>query len=81
MIGDKVLWAILFGNIWMSGAHWVLGFFVGGLVYLLTLTMCLKSSCFQKNVGVFSTRQFSLLVALLCAVVVHILEDYILDIF
>ena len=80
-MGDEAQWARLFGNSWMAGCHWLLGFSAGAFLYWSIMTMLLKSSCFQKKVGVFSTSQFSLLVASLCAVAVHILEDFILDIF
>jgi ABC-type branched-subunit amino acid transport system permease subunit len=78
-MGDKALWDMLLGNLWMAGVHWLLGFCVGAFLFWWISTILSKSSLFQKRVGVFSTCQFSLLVALLCAVVVHILEDFILD--
>jgi hypothetical protein len=81
MIGDKEVWLMLLGKSWMPIAHWVLGFGVGLLLFWLTSTTLLKFSCFQNKIGVFSIRGFSLLVALLCSVVVHIAEDYIFDIF
>jgi hypothetical protein len=81
MIGDKEVWLMLLGKSWMPVAHWVLGFIVGASLFWLTSTTLLKCSCFQSKVGVFSIYQFSLLVALLCAVVVHIAEDFIFDVF
>jgi len=54
--------------------HFLLGFCVGSLVYWLISTTLLHSSL--NEVGVFSIHTFSLLVALDCAVLSHILEDY-----
>ena len=54
---------------------------VAALVYWWTLTMFSNSSSFRHKIGVFSTRRFCLFVALLCAVVAHISEDFIFDFF
>ena len=58
------------------GMHWLLAFIVGVLAYSLILTILLRTSSFKERVGVFSTRTFSLLVALCLAVLSHMLVDY-----
>ena len=55
--------------------HFLLGLFVGSLVYWLTSTILLHSSL--NTVGVFSIHIYSLLVSLCCVVLSHILEDYL----
>jgi uncharacterized metal-binding protein len=63
------------------GAHFVLALCVGLLVYYLTLTMlCRIGFSHYQKVGVFTTQQFSLCVALCCSVLSHIVEDYTLSI-
>ena len=65
--------------IWKPAAHFVSSGFVGLLVYWLTSTTLSKSS---HNIiifnHVFGTHRFSLSLALLFAIWVHILEDYTL---
>jgi hypothetical protein len=65
MIGGKFIVLYL-------AEHFLLGFAVALLVFWLTQTI------FSGVLG-RGTYRFSLLVALSCAVVVHILEDYLLD--
>lgn len=59
--------------------HFGLSCFVGWLAYLLTSTTLSHTILFHDGVGVFSTSQFSLLVALCCACLAHIVEDYTWD--
>lgn len=68
-------------DIWKIGAHFMLSGFVGSLVYWLMVTTLSNTSCFQKRIGVFSTSQFSLFVALCFAVLAHIVEDYTFGLF
>jgi hypothetical protein len=60
--------------IYCEGMHFLLSGSVGLLVYWLTSTT-LSVTC-STYLGVSFIRRFSLLVALCCAVVAHILEDY-----
>jgi len=62
--------------IYCGVCHFALGFFAGLLVYLLTLTIL--SHTRLGGVEDSSIHRFSLVVALSCAVAVHILEDYTL---
>ena len=68
-----IIWAIR-----CEAYHFLLSGFVGLLGYWLISTILLRTTYFQKQVGVFSTHQFSLLVALCFAVLAHILQDYLL---
>lgn len=74
-------------SIWMPAAHFALSATVGLLVYWLILTILLRGQfgiylmAKQSTQRGFSIHQFSLLVALCSSVVVHILEDYTLNIF
>ena len=70
----------------MPLAHFVSSGFVGLLVYYLTSTILLRSLSGDIGtpnlvMGVASIHQFSLLLACLSALWVHILEDYTLNLF
>jgi len=58
--------------------HFLLSGFVGLLGYWLILTILSRTTYFKKQVGVFSTHQFSLLAALCFAALAHISQDYLL---
>ena len=58
--------------------HWLLGFFVGASVFWLTLTMLLHTTL-GSHMGDSCISHFSLVVALCCAVALHIVEDFTLD--
>ena len=80
---NNVGWAL----VWMPIAHFVLSAIVGLLVYLSTLTI-LSHGRFgtflmekQSTQTGFSIHRFSLGLALLLSLCVHILEDYTINIF
>ena len=58
--------------------HFGLSCFAGWLGYLLTSTILSHITGLETLMGGFSIHHCSLLVALCCAVAVHILEDYLL---
>jgi len=64
-----------------TGNHFILSSVVGALAFFLTQIILSRITLFKSKVGVFSTFQFSFLVALCCAVLSHILEDYFLKIY
>ncbi len=72
---------------WMPVAHFVLSAIVGLLVYWLTLTILSRGRfgiylmAKQSTQRGYSIHRFSLAVALCFSVAVHILEDYIYNIF
>ena len=66
--------------LWKGTAHFVLGFFVGLLVYWLTLTILSRIS-FTKKIGDSYIHTLALLLALSFCVSVHLLEDYTLNTF
>lgn len=72
---EEAFWDIA----WKPVAHFALSGGVGLLVYWLTSTTLLNTS---HNIlmfnHVFGTHRFSLSLALLFAIWVHILEDYVL---
>ena len=70
-------WYIILGAISM---HFLLGFWVGLLVFSLISTI-LYRYCSGWRIPDFYINGFSLSVALLCSVVVHILEDYYIGLF
>jgi predicted membrane channel-forming protein YqfA (hemolysin III family) len=68
----------IFSNeLWKVGMHFLLSCAVGALVYFWTLTI-LSHRCSggQNSTGVFSIYQYSFLLALLCSVLSHIVQDY-----
>jgi hypothetical protein len=66
--------------LWMSPLHFVLGFFVGWLVYWSTLTI-LSHLSFTKGISGSFIHTLALLLALSVSVLAHLWEDYTLNIF
>ena len=67
-----IIWAMRY-----EACHFALSAIVGLLAYWLISTILSRTTYFRERVGVFSTRRFSLLVALCLAVSAHILWDYL----
>ncbi len=80
---NNVGWAL----IWMPAAHFALSAIVGLLVYWLTSTILsfgLSKVSLKGNYHILGDsfiHRFSLVVALCFSVAVHVLEDYIYNIF
>ena len=74
------LWYIIL----CAAGHFILSASVGYLVYWLTSIILLRITSMTDQESFlfgFSTHQFSLLLALLFSVFVHILQDYVVHIF
>lgn len=85
LLRDVILYDVGWAIIWMPAAHFALGFSVGSLLYWLTLTILRRGFSTTSMGGTCmddsAIYRYSLLLAVLFSVLLHILEDYTLNVF